>query len=159
MSPTPSAFLRRAFCAVVLVGLLLAVVVAGDGDNIRVSVLAILATDKNDNIDPKLECIAKEVQKHDPKLTGFRIANMTTKSLPIGGKDDFDLCGDQCLHVAVEKKGDEEGRIQMKITPPQMGDITYTTTCGKFFPVMTPFRNKEGELLIIGVRIKTCNDK
>src|ERR1700722_7323643 len=111
MSPTPSAFLRRAFCAVVLVGLPLATVVADDGDPIRVSVLAILATDKNDKIDPKLECIVKEVQKHDPKLTGFRIANMTTKSLPIGGKDDFELCAQQCLHVAAEKKGAEEGRF------------------------------------------------
>jgi hypothetical protein len=158
MSPTPS-FLRRALCAFVVLGLPLAAAVAGDGDNIRVSVLAILATDKNDKIDPKLECIVKEVQKHDAKLTGFRIANMTTKSLPIGGKDDFDLCGDQFLHVAVEKKGAEEGRIQMKITPPQMGDITYTTTCGKYFPVMTPYRNKDGELLIIGVRIQPCSGK
>lgn len=159
MSPTPSAFLRRSVCAVALLGLSLAAAVAGDGDNIRVSVLAILATDKNDKIDPKLECIVKEVQKHDAKLTGFRIANMTTKSLPIGGKHDFDLCAEQCLHVVVEKKGDEEGRIQMKITPPQMGDITYTTTCGKYFPVMTPYRNKDGELLIIGVRIQPCNGK
>jgi|SRR5665213_486722 len=159
MSPTPSAFLSRACCAVVLLGLPLAAAFAGDGDNIRVSVLAILATDKNDKIDPKLECIVKEVQKHDPKLTGFRIANITSKSLPIGGKDDFELCGDQCLHVTVEKKGDEKGRLQMKITPPQMGDITYTTTCGKYFPVMTPYHNKEGELLIIGVRIQPCNSK
>jgi hypothetical protein len=158
MPSAPSAFLRRALCAVVFVGLPL-VAFAGDGDNIRVSVLAILATDKNGKINPKLECIVKEVQKHDSKLTGFRIANMTTKSLAIGGKDDFDLCAEQCLHVVVEKKGDEEGRIQMKITPPQMGDITYTTTCGKFFPVMTPYRNKDGELLIIGVRIQPCNGK
>ena len=53
----------------------------------------------------------------------------------MGGKDDFELCGDQCLHVVVEKKGDEDGRIQMKITPPRMGDITYTTTCGNSSPL------------------------
>jgi hypothetical protein len=158
MSPTLSAFLRRALCAVAIVGLPLGAAVAGD-DNIRVSVVAVLATEKNDKIDQKLEFMAKEVQKHDPKLTGFRIAKMTTKSLPMGGKDDFDLCGDQCLHVVVEKKSGEEGRFQMKITPPRMGDITYTTTCGKFFPVMTPFRNKDDELLIIGVRILPCDGK
>jgi hypothetical protein len=158
MSPTQSAFLCRALCAAVLVGLPLGAAVAGD-DNVRVSVVAVLATEKNDKIDPKLECMAKEVQKHDPKLTGFRIAKMTTKSLAMGGKDDFDLCAEQCLHVVVEKKSDEEGRFQMKITPPRMGDITYTTTCGKFFPVMTPFRNKDDELLIIGVRIQPCDGK
>lgn len=159
MSPTPFACLRRALFVVAIAAAPLGAVVAADGDNIRVSVVAILATDKNDKIDPKLECMAKEVQKHDPKLTGFRIGKMTTKSLSIGSKDDFALCGEQCLHVTVEKKGDEEGRIQMKITPPQMGDITYTTTCGKFFPVITPFRNKDGELLIIGVRIQPCDGK
>ncbi len=158
MLSTPSAFLRLALCAVALAGLPLGAAVAGD-DNVRVSVVAVLATDKNDKIDPKLECLAKEVQKRDPKLTGFRIAKMTTKSLALGGKDDFDLCAEQCLHVVVEKKGDEEGRFKMKITPPRMGDITYTTTCGKFFPIMTPFRNKDDELLIIGVRILPCDGK
>jgi hypothetical protein len=157
MSPTP-AFLRRALCAVALTGLSLGVAIAGD-DNLRVSVVAVLATDKNDKIDPKLECLAKEVQKNDPKLTGFRIGKMTTKSLALGGKDDFDLCGEQCLHVVLEKKGDEEGRFKMKITPPRMGEITYTTTCGKFLPVVTPFRNKDEELLIIGVRILPCDGK
>ena len=78
----------------------------------------------------------------------------TSKSLPVGGKDDFDLGGDQALHVAVEQKGDKDDRYQMKITPPQMGDITYTTTCGKFFPIITPFRNKNNELLIIAVCIQ-----
>jgi hypothetical protein len=159
MSPTPFAFLSRAVFAIAIIGLPLSAAVAADGDNVRVSVVAVLATDKNDKVDPKIDCIAKEAQKHDPKLTGFRIAHMTTKPLTIGGKDDFELCAEQCLHVVVEKKGDEEGRFQMRITPPQMGDITYTTTCGKFFPVMTPYRNKAGELLIIGVRIQPCNGK
>ena len=128
-------------------------------DGVRVSVVAILATDQNDKIDPKLDGIAKEVQKLDPKLTGFRMAKTTCKTLPVGGKDDFDLGGDQALAVAVQQKGDEEGRYQMKITPPQMGDITYTTTCGKFFPVITPFRTKNNELLIIAVRIQSCPGK
>ncbi len=156
MSPLVS---RRAVLTAIVLGVPLAVFAAADDHSVRVSVVAILATDKNDKIDPKLEGVAKEVQKHDPKLTGFRISKMTTKALTIGGKEDFELCGEECLHVVVEKKGDEVGRFQMKITPPRMGDVTYTTTCGKFFPVMTPYRNKDGELLIIGVRIQPCDDK
>ena len=152
MSPIPFAFVAALLC-------LPAAASGGDDDNVRISVVAILATDQNDKIDPKLEGVAREVQKLDPKLTGFRVAKTTCKSLPVGGKDDFDLGGDQTMHVAVEQKGDEEGRFQMKITPPQMGDITYTTTCGKFFPVMTPFRNKNNELLIVAVRIQPCAGK
>ena len=152
MSPMSAAFVAVFFC-------LPAAAPGGDDGDVRVSVVAVLATDQNDKIDPKLECIAKEVRKIDPKWTGFRIAKMTCKSLPLGGKGDFDLGGDQTLRVAVEQKGDEEGRFQMKITPPRMGDITYTTTCGKFFPVVTPFRNKDNELLIVAVRIQPCAGK
>jgi hypothetical protein len=159
MSAESIGFLHGAALALAFLGLPLAAVVAADDGAVRVSVVAIFATEKNDKIDPKLESVAKEVQKHDPKLTGFRVGKITTKSLSLGGKDDFELCGDQCLHVVLEKKGDEEGRYQMKITPPRMGDVTYTTTCGKFLPVMTPFRNKDDELLIIAVRIQPCDDK
>lgn len=152
MSPMSAAFLSVFLC-------LPAAAPDRDGGGVRVSVVAVLATDQNDKIDPKLECIAREVRKLDPKWTGFRIAKMTCKSLPLGGKDEFDLGGGQTLRVAVEQKSDEEGRFQMKITPPRMGDITYTTTCGKFFPVVTPFRDKDNELLIIAVRIQTCAGK
>ena len=151
MSPMSAAF--------VALSLGLPAAASSDDAKVRVSVVAILATDQNDHIDPKLESIAREVQKLDPKLTGFRIAKTTCKAVAVGGQDAFDLGGDQALHVAVEQKGDEEGRFQLKITPPLMGDITYTTTCGKFFPVITPFRTKDGELLIVAVRIQPCAGK
>ena len=123
----------------------------------HVSVVAVLATDQNDKIDPKLDCIAKEIQKTDPKLTGFRIAVMTKKTIAVGAKDDFDLGGDQSLRVAVQQKSDKDDRYQLKITPPQMGDITYQTTCcGKFLPIITPVRTKNNELLIIGVCVQPC---
>ena len=108
--------------------------------------MAILATDQNDKIDPKLEAIAKEIQKTEPKLTGFHIAVMTKKTIAVGGKDDFDLGSDQSLRVAVQQKSDKEDRYQLKITPPQMGDITYQATgCGKFLPIITPVRTKNNE--------------
>ena len=153
MSPKPVLFCAALLC-------LPAAARCDDDENgVRVTVVGILATDKNDTINPKLEGIAKEVRKLDPKLTGFEIAKMTCKVLTVGGKDDFDLGNDQTLHIVVERKGDEEGRYQLKITPPRMGDITYATTCGKYFPVMTPFRTKDGELLIVGVRIQPCPAK
>ena len=130
-----------------------------DDDGVGVSVVAVLATDQNDKIDPRIKCVADEVRKLDPTLTGFRIAAHTTKSVPVGGKDDFDLGCDQTLRVAVQQKNDKEDRYRLKISPPQMGDITYTTTCGKFFPVMTPFKNKDGELLIVAVCVRPCAEK
>ena len=162
MSPTPPALFRRFALAAALFLLPLAAPVpaACDGDGVAVSVVAILATDQNDKIDPKLEAIAKEIQKTEPKLTGFHIAVMTKKTIEVGGKDDFDLGSDQALRVAVQQKSDKEDRYQLKITPPQMGDITYQATgCGKFLPIITPVRTKNNEWLIIGVCVQPCGGK
>jgi len=160
---SPLSFSPR--CAAFTVALVLlpaaaAAPTACDDEGISVSVVAILATDQNDKVDPKLESIAKEIQKTDPNLKGFRIAVMTKKNIAVGGKDDFDLGGDQSLRVFVQQKLDKEDRYQIKITPPKMGDITYQATCcGRFLPVITPVRNKDGELLIIGVSVQAAGGK
>jgi hypothetical protein len=159
MSPTPAVSPRWIAFAAILLLAPLAACKAGD-DDVSVSVVAILATDQNDKIDPKLEGIAREIQKTDPTLTGFRIVKKTEKSMAVGARDDFDLGDEQTLRVVVQKKSDKDGRYQLKITPPQMGDVTYLTTCcGKFLPILTPVRNKNNEQLIIGVGVQPCADK
>ena len=159
MSPMPTIVRCQAVFAVALLMLPVAAARAGD-DGVSVSVVAVLATDQNDKIDPKLECIAKEIQKTDPTLTGFRIVKRLEKKIAVGAKDDFDLGNDQILRVVVQQKSDKDGRYQLKVTSPQMGDVTYLTTCcGKFLPILTPVRNKNNELLIIGVGVQPCPDK
>ncbi len=128
-------------------------------ETVRVSVLAILATERDDKVDPKLACIAKEIRKTYPKLTGFQIGKMTRRSLAIGARETFELVGDQKAVVAVQHGADDQNRVEVKIAPPQMGEITYDTCCGKFFPIVTPFRTKEHDLLILAVRVQPCHDK
>jgi hypothetical protein len=162
MSPTPKALLRPAALAAALLVLPAAAPApAGCGDDaVTVSVIAIHATDQNNDIDPKLESIAKEIQKNHPNLTGFQAGKMTKKNVAVGGRDDFDLGDDQSLRVAVQQKLDKEGRYEVTISPPQMGDITYRATCcGKFLPVITPVRAKNNELLIVGVSVQPCAGK
>lgn len=95
MSPTPPVLLRRSVLAAALLLLPLGAASAVCDDSVSVSVVAILATEQNEKIDPKLESIAKEIQKTEPKLTGFRIAVMSKKTIAVGAKDDFDLGNDQ----------------------------------------------------------------
>ena len=129
-------------------------------DGVSVSVVAILATDKNDKINPGLEAIAKEIQKTQPQLTGFQIAVTSRKTIAVGGKDDFDLGNDQSLRVEVQQKLDKEDRYQIKLTPPKMGDITcHAACCGRFLPIITPFRTKNGEWLIVGVSLQPAGCK
>jgi hypothetical protein len=125
-------------------------------DPVKVTVVVVLATDGNADVDPKLTELAKEVQKRDPKLTGFKLAATEGKSIVVGESYTFELVDKQELKVKVEKPKDSNGRISLTIKPPGMENITYGCTCDKFFPVATPYRTKTGEVLIIALSAKPC---
>ena len=174
----PQASARRAFdsrwfatvgaltlLAVLLAGLLLVVPVATacqgkplGKDEVQVSVVAILASQTCKEIDPRLACVAKEVQKARPdlKLKGFRMARITCKPVPVRGMETFDLVVDQTAAITVLKAADGENKVQLKVLPPTLGEIIYTTTCGKFFPIVTGYQTKNGEWLILAVRVRPC---
>ena len=126
---------------------------------VRVSVVVILASETDATIDKKLECIAREVTKMHPKLKGFRMGPMACKSLKVGEANVFDLAEGKTTTITVQQAADEMGRIRLKVGPPKMGDITYSTPCGKFLPILTPYRTKANETLIIAIRVQPCNGK
>jgi hypothetical protein len=128
---------------------------------VHVSVVAILASSTCDKIDAKLACIAKEVQKVHPelKLTGFRMARISCKPVAVGASETFDLALDQVASVTVLKGADKQNMAQLKVTPPTWGEITYTVACGKFVPFVTGYQTKNGEWLILAVRVQPCNGK
>jgi hypothetical protein len=123
--------------------------------NIKVTVIAIVATDKNAEISKELADIAPELQKKEPKLTGFTLERATCKSMKIGDKDSFHLVDKEFVEVKLRVKNDNH--VSLTIKPPTMGEVDYTTCCGKFFPMFTSYRTKEkGELLIVAVMVKPC---
>lgn len=133
---------------------------AAEQPAIKVSVVAILATDKNNIVDPKLDSIAQEIQTRlDNKLTGFKLAKMSCKSLKVGDKDTFELVNDQVVTVTVLERMDKDNKVSVKVAPPLLGEITYMTTCGKFLPIITRYRTKNDELLILAVRVQPCPGK
>jgi hypothetical protein len=125
-------------------------------DPVRVTVVVVLATSQNATIDPKLTDLAKEVQKRDPKLTGYKLVATDAKSIAVGDSHTFDLVDKQVLKVKVDRSKDEKGRICMTIKPPGLENITYACACDKYFPVVTPHCTKDGEVLIIAVMAKPC---
>ena len=124
---------------------------------VKVSVVVILASEKGGKIDKKLECIAKEVQKMHPKLTNFELGNMGCQSLDLRKLGQFDLVENQTADVTILETADKMGRVCLKVAPPEMGEITYSTPCGKFLPILTPYRTKKDQLLIIAIRVQPCN--
>jgi hypothetical protein len=124
---------------------------------VQVTVLTILATERDAKVDRCVECIAREVRKMYPRLTGFRRGPMARKPVLVGQKGAFKLVADQVAVVTVEHGADDDNRVQLTVAPPQMGEITYETCCGKFFPIVTHFRTRQNELLIIAVRVQPCH--
>jgi hypothetical protein len=129
-------------------------------DDVHISVVSILATTKNSTIDPRVSCVATQMQKIDPKLTGFSVARMTCKDVTIGNKDCFEIVDGQKVCVTAEKRCEKDpSRVCLKVEAPTLGAITYQTCCGKFFPLVTRYKNKNGDLLIVAVQVKTCKDE
>jgi hypothetical protein len=126
---------------------------------VRISVVIILASENDPKVDKKLECIAREVRKMHPNLKGFRLAKLSCKSLKVGKADTFALVENQSTSITVQKAADKMDRIQLTVGPPMMGEITYSTPCGKFLPIVTPMRTKKGEKVIIAVRVQPCRGK
>jgi hypothetical protein len=130
-----------------------------DKKKVRVSVVVILATERDGKVDPKLKCIAAEVKKIHPKLTGFHMKTIGCQSVTVDEAGEFQLVDDQVARITVQRAADARGRVQLKVVPPQMGEITYSTPCGKFLPIVTRYRTRKGDLLIIAVRVQPCPGK
>jgi hypothetical protein len=129
------------------------------GKRVRVSVVVILASERDNVIDRKLKCIADEVRKMDPRLTGFKMSKVHYRSLPVGAPSDFVLLDGQSAEVTVQRGADKKDRVRLKVSPPQMGEITYSTPCGKFLPIITPVRTRKNELVILAIRVQPCRGK
>jgi hypothetical protein len=123
---------------------------------VRVTVIVILATNKNADVACELKCLAQEIQKKDPKLTGFRLEDTTCKSVTLGKKETFKLVDKEEAAVTVRHGADKNNRVGLTVKPPRMGEIDYTTCCGKFLPIITRYQTKDKEVLIIGVRVQPC---
>jgi hypothetical protein len=131
----------------------------GEDQPIRVTVIVVLGTTDNATVDPKLSDLAKEVQKRDPKLTGFKRSTNEAKSIPVGESATYHLVEKQELKVTVDKARDAAGKVMLTVKAPELGEATYSCVCDKFFPVVTPYRTKKGETLILAVMAKPCTAK
>lgn len=135
---------------------------AEDPPPVRLTVVVVMATSKNEKVHPKLTGLAQELQKNKDteKLTGYRIEVTHQESVPVGKSHTFKLVEDHTLKVTVESPKDKTGRIAVTLEASGVkGEMKYACVCDKFVPVVTPHVNKEGEQLIIAVLAKPCTGK
>ena len=128
-------------------------------DEIEVKVLAILASETHTEVNKRLTEFAKQVQKKEPKLKGFRLDRSTSEPFKLGETKKFKMPGGDVVEVTVNKERDENGRITLTITPPKLKPIVYECACDKYFSVATQQfvgEGKDREQLFVAVMAKPC---
>jgi hypothetical protein len=128
-------------------------------ESVEVTVVAIVASERSTDIHPKLKTVAREVQKVDPKLTGFRLARATRRRVAVGVKESFPLIDCKDAAVTVRKSCGKDGRVELTVKPPLVGEITYTTCCEKYFPIVTRYQTEDKDRLIVAIMVEPCKNK
>jgi hypothetical protein len=126
--------------------------------DVRVTVLTIMANDRNEVVDPKLKDVAREIRKQEPSLTGYRLGNTTCKKINVGQKEAIQLFGDEdkkgySADVKLLAKDDTNKKVVIEFKPPTVGAITIGITYEKYFPIITR-AVVDGERLIIAIMVK-----
>jgi hypothetical protein len=125
-------------------------------DERHVTVVAILATDRNKEVDARVQGIAEEVQKLEPGLTGFRVVRTTSKPIAMGKRDTFPLVDNETLGVQLQQAEAKDGqeRFRLTVKAPLAGEITYSCCTAKYFPIMTRYLTKDNDRLIVAIMVK-----
>jgi hypothetical protein len=123
-------------------------------DDVKVTIVLILATEKDEGIDCELKEIAKAIQRKHPHLKSFRLEEMSRKHIPVGKSETFPLIEKQVVTVAIRHATDEKGQVGIAIRAPMAAkEIDYTTCCSKYLPIVTKYRTTEHEYLILAISI------
>src|SRR5262249_50800352 len=128
--------------------------------NVDIRVVAIVAHNRSDVVDPRLKKLAAEVRKTVPQLTGFEVARQSCKPVAVNGSETFELVDGQSATVTF-RRSPEKGNNQIELKLPQMdgelSEVTYSTTCNQFLPIITKYRtNKNHDVLIVAICVRPC---
>jgi hypothetical protein len=126
---------------------------------VKVSVVAILASTRSTEIHKDLKELAVEVKKLDPSLKGFQPVHRCCKPVQVGSSETFRLVEDMVAEVTVESACEKEGRVRVRVKPPLAKEITYSIVCDKFVPFLTRYETKDKQKLLIAVRVQCCKGK
>lgn len=125
-------------------------------DPVKVTVVVILAREDGDKIDGKLKAIAEEVRKVYPSLKSFSVKTMHSKEYAPGEKVSLPVIDKQKLDLVIKHGADKQNRVTLVATAPSMGPIEYQSVCNKFLPIVTPYKTKANERLILAIRVQPC---
>jgi hypothetical protein len=131
---------------------------ARPANSVRISVVVILANGRNNKVDASLATLAQEVQQNvDPKLTSFHVHRWTCENLTLGVRRSIPLIEDQVLLVTVDSTPDKDGFVHLRLQPPLVDEVPLCAQCGRFLPIVTRYRTRDGDQLLVALRVQSCN--
>lgn len=125
-------------------------------DPVKVTLVVILASEKGDKVDKRLKGLAIEVQKLHPHLKSFYYKSEEVKSLKPNETAALACVEKQVVEMTIKHGADKDNRVSLKVKPPSMSSLDYQSVCGKFLPIVTPYKTKKGETLILAIRVQPC---
>ena len=135
--------------------------VAADDDppadkKIKVTVVVVLASERGNDVDKELQCLADAVRVKYPALKSFRIESMKCQDVAENESVTFRLPEKQKAEVVVHCAADHKKKVCMAVVAPTLGEIEYGTVCGKFLPIVTRYYTSKNERIVLAVRVQPC---
>ena len=129
-------------------------------DPVKVTLVIVLASEKGNKIDKNLTMLAAEVQKTHPYLKSFTCKTQEIRSLKPNEKTSMLCVDDQSVEMMVKHGADKENRVSLHVKPPNMSALEYQSVCGKYLPIVTPYKTKKkGDTLILAIKMEPCQKK
>lgn len=128
---------------------------AGD-DDLRVTVLTVVATRHDHYVGPKLAAIAAQARKRDPSLTGFRLERVTSKPVAMGQREVFELVQGATAEVTILAREPKTGRYRLRLQAPGCCGLCYSCCCGKFLPMFVEVKTPDNSRVIVAVMVRPC---
>jgi hypothetical protein len=91
-------------------------------------------------------------------LTGFRLGTITCKTMTVGTKDSFPLVDGQEACIEAKACAEDARRVCLRVKVPCCGGITYSSVCGKYFPILTGYQTRDQQRVIIAVMVRPCDE-
>jgi hypothetical protein len=129
-------------------------------DPVKVTVVVVLASEKGDKIDKNLKMLATEVQKTHPHLKSFSCKTQMIRSLKPDEKTSLGCVDAEIVEMIVKHGADKDNRVSLHVKPPMMSAVEYQSVCGKYLPIVTPYKTKKnGDTLILAIKLEPCQKK
>jgi hypothetical protein len=123
---------------------------------IKVTVVVVLASERGNDVDKNLKCLADAVRVNYPELKSFRIESMSCKDVAENERVTFELPEKKKTEVVVRCASDHKKKVCLAVAVPTLREFEYATVCEKFLPIVTRYYTAKNDRIVLAVCVQPC---